>query len=138
MAEYKLKWNLEGIAVHLTIDQDNVFHSDEAKIRVILNNLFSNAFKFQKEEPGKWIKININVNNKRALVEISDNGIGIEEKHLGDVFNLFHRATQRNVGSGLGLYMVKESIEQLNGSVVLNSIVGKGTEILVHLPDLKL
>jgi signal transduction histidine kinase len=137
MAEYKLKWNLEGIDIQLIIDQDNVFHSDESKIRVILNNLFSNAFKFQKEEPGKWIKININVNNKRALLEISDNGIGIEEKHLDDVFNLFHRATQRNVGSGLGLYMVKESIEQLHGNVVLNSVVGKGTEIQVHLPDLK-
>lgn len=136
LAEYKIKWNLEGIELCVSIDQEETFHSDESKIRVILNNLFSNAFKFQKEEPGKWIKIDIKADQKWAIIQISDNGIGIEEKHKSDVFNLFHRATQRNVGSGLGLYMVKESIEQLRGNVVLDSMPGYGTKIQVHLPDL--
>jgi len=134
--EYKLKWNLDGIEIFLSIDQANVFHSDESKIRVILNNLFSNAFKFQKDDPGKWIKINIEVNSVGAIIEVSDNGIGIEDKHIDDVFNLFHRATQRNVGSGLGLYMVKESIEQLKGHVILKSVPKIGTKVHVHLPDL--
>ncbi|AKP50274.1 hybrid sensor histidine kinase/response regulator [Cyclobacterium amurskyense] len=134
--EYRLKWDLDEIKISLTITQEDVFHSDESKIRVILNNLFSNAFKFQKDDSGKWIKINIEVNSAGAMIEVSDNGIGIEERHKEDVFNLFHRATQRNVGSGLGLYMVKESIEQLNGNVILNSEPGVGTKVHVHLPDL--
>ncbi|MDO6437519.1 hybrid sensor histidine kinase/response regulator [Cyclobacterium sp. 1_MG-2023] len=136
LAEYKTKWNLAGIELFVAIEQEESFHSDESKIRVILNNLFSNAFKFQKDEPGKWIKIDINANQETAVIQISDNGIGIEDRHKDDVFNLFHRATQRNVGSGLGLYMVKESIEQLKGKVELNSTPGNGTEVLVHLPNL--
>jgi signal transduction histidine kinase len=104
---------------------------------VIINNLFSNAYKFQKESGSGWICIRIKVRVGNAFLEVSDNGIGIEEKHQTDVFNLFHRATQRNVGSGLGLYMVKESVEQLKGTVQLSSEVGKGTVIRVDLPSLE-
>lgn len=137
MSEYHEKWDLADVNVKIEIQQNNTFSSDESKIRVILNNLFSNAYKFQKENGEKQIKIAINVIEGEVKIEVSDNGIGIEEKHLADVFNLFHRATQRNVGSGLGLYMVKESVEQLKGHVSLTSNLGSGTTITVHLPDLK-
>jgi two-component system, sensor histidine kinase and response regulator len=137
MAEYHEKWDLGGVNIKIEIQQNSPFFSDESKIRVILNNLFSNAFKFQKENGEKHIKIAINVMDGEVRIEVADNGIGIEEKHRADVFNLFHRATQRNVGSGLGLYMVKESVEQLKGNVLLSSNMGSGTTITVHLPDLK-
>ncbi|MFO7824858.1 MAG: hybrid sensor histidine kinase/response regulator [Cyclobacterium sp.] len=134
--DYKLKWDLSTIDLSFDVSQDEPFFSDESKIRVIINNLFSNAYKFQKEAGSRWIRICIKTNGNKAYLEIADNGIGIEEKHQSDVFNLFHRATQRNVGSGLGLYMVKESVEQLKGNVVLKSDVGIGTTIQVNLPDL--
>lgn len=136
MKDYQLKWDLSEIELSFDISQDEPFYSDESKIRVIINNLFSNAYKFQKENGNRWIHICIKVKSSKAYLELADNGIGIEEKHQSDVFNLFHRATQRNVGSGLGLYMVKESVEQLKGNVVLKSDVGKGTSVQVHLPDL--
>ncbi|NHE55443.1 hybrid sensor histidine kinase/response regulator [Cyclobacterium plantarum] len=136
MKDYQLKWDLSEIELSFDISQEEPFYSDESKIRVILNNLFSNAYKFQKENGNRWIHICIKVSRNKAYLELADNGIGIEEKHQSDVFNLFHRATQRNVGSGLGLYMVKESVEQLKGNVVLKSDVGKGTSVQVHLPDL--
>ncbi|MBD3626744.1 hybrid sensor histidine kinase/response regulator [Cyclobacterium sp.] len=136
MKDYQLKWDLSEIELSFDISQEEPFYSDESKIRVILNNLFSNAYKFQKENGKRWIHICIKVSRNKAYLELADNGIGIEEKHQSDVFNLFHRATQRNVGSGLGLYMVKESVEQLKGNVVLKSDVGKGTSVQVHLPDL--
>ncbi len=135
--EYNLKWDLSRLDTKLEIEQEGVFYSDESKIRVIINNLFSNAYKFQKESGSGWICIRIKVRVGNAFLEVSDNGIGIEEKHQTDVFNLFHRATQRNVGSGLGLYMVKESVEQLKGTVQLSSEVGKGTVIRVDLPSLE-
>jgi len=135
--EYNLKWDLSSLDTKVEIEQEGVFYSDESKIRVIINNLFSNAYKFQKESGSGWICIRIKVRVGNAFLEVSDNGIGIEEKHQTDVFNLFHRATQRNVGSGLGLYMVKESVEQLKGTVQLSSEVGKGTLIRVDLPSLE-
>lgn len=137
MAEYQRKWNMDDVDFSVDIQQNSVFHSDEAKIRVILNNLVGNAYKFQKESGSKKIKINITTCEEQAEITVIDNGIGIEEKHQKDVFNLFHRATQRNVGSGLGLYMVKESVEQMNGSVILKSELGSGTSVQVTLPDLK-
>ncbi|MEX2511804.1 MAG: hybrid sensor histidine kinase/response regulator [Cyclobacteriaceae bacterium] len=136
LTEYGKKWDLNEVRIEVDIVQDRPFSSDESKIRVILNNLFSNAFKFQKEAGEKNIRIKIKVLANKAIIEIADNGIGIEEKHRKEVFNLFHRATQRNVGSGLGLYMVKESVEQLKGNVFLNSDLGSGTVITVNLPDL--
>lgn len=137
MEEYRKKWNMQDVEFSVQIQQDFEFHSDEAKIRVILNNLVGNAYKFQKESGTKQIKIAITTYQKHAEITVVDNGIGIEEKHQKDVFNLFHRATQRNVGSGLGLYMVKESVEQMNGTVILKSEQGSGTSVQVTLPDLK-
>jgi two-component system, sensor histidine kinase and response regulator len=136
MGDYKKKWSLEDVQIDVDIQQSDSFHSDEAKIRVILNNLFSNAYKFQKDGVEKKINITIKVENDQAFIIVSDNGIGIEEKHQDEVFNLFHRATQRNVGSGIGLYMVKESIEQLQGSIKLTSSPDQGTTMMVTLPDL--
>src|SRR5690554_145595 len=135
---YKEKWDFNGIDVSINVDQKGDFYSDDGKIRVILNNLIGNAYKFQKEGPGyKKIHLDISVLDGIAKIKVSDNGIGIEEKHKVDVFNLFHRATQRNVGSGLGLYMVKESVEQIKGGIELQSTVGEGTVIEITLPSLK-
>ncbi|MFC4873727.1 hybrid sensor histidine kinase/response regulator [Negadavirga shengliensis] len=136
LEDYSEKWRLDDVDVRVNINQGEEFYSDEAKIRVILNNLFSNAYKFQKDEGEKIIEINITVKNNEAEIIVKDNGIGIEEKHQKDVFDLFHRATQRNVGSGLGLYMVKESIEQMLGDIFLSSEQNVGTTVVVRLPSL--
>ncbi|MFN3802340.1 ATP-binding protein, partial [Belliella pelovolcani] len=61
----------------------------------------------------------------------------IDEKYHTEVFNLFHRATQRNVGSGLGLYMVKESVTQMGGKIQLESKLDHGTIFTITLPSLK-
>lgn len=135
---YQDKWDMGDIDFHIQVDQEEDFYSDDAKIRVILNNLIGNAYKFQKDEgEPKKIDLRISVVDGFTLLKISDNGIGIEEKHQSDVFKLFHRATQKNVGSGLGLYMIKESVDQMGGKIVLKSVVNEGTDIEVRLPDLK-
>ncbi|WP_194777470.1 hybrid sensor histidine kinase/response regulator [Pararhodonellum marinum] len=135
---YRQKWGLNDVETSVEIDQKEDFYSDDAKIRVILNNLFSNAYKFQKEnEIYKKIHLKIKVEGGVSLIEIADNGIGIEENHQGEVFNLFHRATQKNVGSGLGLYMVKESVEQMNGTIELVSYVTVGTTFRITLPSMR-
>ena len=134
---YQEKWNMNGIDLNIQVEQEEAFYSDDAKIRVILNNLMSNSYKFQKEdELYKKIHLMILVDNGKAIIKIVDNGIGIEERHQKDIFKLFHRATQKNVGSGLGLYMVKESVDQMKGEIMLDSKVEEGTIIEVHLPSL--
>ena len=138
LKEYNEKWPIEGVNFSIQVDQKEDFYSDDAKIRVILNNLISNAHKFQKEgELQKRINLSIQVGRGVASIIIEDNGIGIEEAHQKDVFNLFHRATQNNVGPGLGLYMVKESVDQINGSIELRSKINEGTVIEIGIPNLE-
>ena len=138
MEAYQEKWDFSNIKFTVEVNQQEDFYSDDGKIRVILNNLIGNAYKFQKEEADTgFIALEIDVHDDKAKIKVSDNGIGIEEKHQKDVFNLFHRATQKNVGSGLGLYMVKESVEQIEGEILLQSAVSEGTVVEIILPNLQ-
>jgi two-component system, sensor histidine kinase and response regulator len=137
MGAYKEKFDLTHFHVEVQVNQERPFYSDDAKIRVILNNLFSNAVQFQKNASGeKRILLTIDVLEDEAVIVLEDNGIGIEERHLNEVFNLFTRATQKNVGTGLGLYMVKEAVEQMGGKINLESQINEGTTFTVILPSL--
>ncbi|MBY5951003.1 hybrid sensor histidine kinase/response regulator [Algoriphagus sp. NF] len=137
MEAYRAKFDLSHFHVELQVNQEEPFFSDDSKIRVILNNLFSNSVQFMKNEHGeKRIALTIDVRDGEAIVMLEDNGIGIEDRHHPEVFNLFTRATQQNVGTGLGLYMVKEAVEQLGGKVELESILNEGTTVRVVLPSL--
>jgi signal transduction histidine kinase len=112
------------------------FYSDQRRIKVILNNLISNSIRYANGKDPK-VEIDINVNKSIADITIADNGIGIEKPHQKKVFEMFYRATDSNVGSGLGLYIVKESVERLNGQIVLNSEKGQGTKFNISLPNLR-
>jgi signal transduction histidine kinase len=134
---YRAKFDLSVFKINVQINQEYKFLSDDAKIRVILNNLFGNAVQFQKQESSeKWINLTINVTNNEAVITVEDNGIGIDDKYKTDVFSLFTRATQKNVGSGIGLYMVKEAVEQMGGTIELRSAFNEGTSMKVILPSI--
>ncbi|MBX2843082.1 MAG: PAS domain S-box protein [Flammeovirgaceae bacterium] len=127
--------NVERI---LEINQTDVFYSDIRRLSVILNNLLSNALRFSNSYiDNSWIKVTINSNSENATIEISDNGIGIKPEHISKIFKMFYRATDVKKGSGLGLYIVKESIEKLAGKITVQSDVNKGTEFTITIPSLK-
>ncbi|WP_373495962.1 hybrid sensor histidine kinase/response regulator [Aquiflexum sp.] len=137
LASFKNKWDLNGIDIIVNVNQSGPFFTDDSKLKVILNHLFSNAYNYQIENnPNKAIWISVESNGNSANLVFEDNGIGIERAFLGEVFNLFQRATQKSAGSGLGLYMVKESVTQLGGKIDINSVVNQGTKVTIHLPTL--
>ena len=138
MDAYRSKFDLSDFEISININQETIFFSDNSKIRVILNNLFSNSVQFQKREDSeKRILISIKVEEAIATIMVQDNGIGIDEKYQNEVFNLFTRATQKNVGTGLGLYMVKEAVEQMGGKIELDSVFSEGTTIKIELPSME-
>ncbi len=138
MEAYHAKFDLSNFQLDIQVNQEHEFFSDDAKIRVILNNLFSNSVQFQKPEPGpRNISLTVDVMEDSVMICVEDNGIGIDEKHHPEVFNLFMRATQKNVGVGLGLYMVKEAVEQMGGKIKLESALDEGTSIMITLPNMK-
>ena len=65
---------------------------------------------------------------------IEDNGIGISPNVKDQVFNMFYRGSEKSIGSGLGLYLVKKAIEKLQGDISIESIVLEFTRISVRLP----
>jgi signal transduction histidine kinase len=118
----------------VNIEQSMNFHSDQKRLKVIFNNLISNAIRYSNgHDP--VIKINISVDDATAKIKIQDNGIGIDEQHLKKVFNMFYRATDDNAGSGLGLYIVKETVEKLKGNVSLESKHLAGTTVNLEIPN---
>lgn len=127
---------LYKIKIDLKIDQSEAFMTDKALLRIILNNLISNAFKYQvAENADKRVWINIHVSDKTTVIEVKDNGIGINENYIDKIFDIFYRATNNGVGSGFGLYNVKDAISKLGGNIEVDSVQGQGSKFVVTLKE---
>lgn len=125
-----------NLQVRLRIHQPVAFVSDLTRIRIILNNLISNAIKYRRftDEPS-YVYIQVEVNEQEAVVIIEDNGEGIPKDRQAVIFDMFVRSSEKSEGSGLGLYIVKNVIEKLNGAIDVVSEEGQGSKFSVHLPN---
>jgi two-component system, sensor histidine kinase and response regulator len=128
---------VNGVTFNINVNQNELFRSDRVLLKLIIHNLLSNAFKYQDESRGeKLVQANIDVVNGQATISIMDSGIGILGDHIGEIFNLFYRATSQNVGSGFGLYNVKTALLKLNGHIGVTSAMNQGTTFKVSLPSI--
>lgn len=109
-------------------------HLDKKVITLVLTNLISNAVKYTRENPD--IQIHAKADTNQIVIKVSDNGVGIPENELDQVFNRFFRATTSTgiQGSGVGLSLVQELVHLHKGAVTVESAVGKGTIFEVRLP----
>ncbi|MBI3142353.1 MAG: HAMP domain-containing histidine kinase [Bacteroidetes bacterium] len=121
----------------IALDHGNpIAHTDKRRIMVVLNNLISNALKYgDPKKPNPYVAVKTGVMNDRIIIEVADNGLGIESAHLGKVFQMFYRASIHSKGSGLGLYIVSESIKTLCGRIDMQSTTGMGTIVTVDIPN---
>lgn len=125
----------EKIDFKIEIETDFVVKSDAYRVKVILTNLISNAIKYadrSKENP--FILIKAFKENKRSFIQIIDNGIGIRSELHTKIFDMFYRATEASIGTGLGLYIVSESIKKINAEIKIDSALGKGSTFTLILP----
>lgn len=112
------------------------FYSDAYRIKTILNNLISNSFKYYRiSNVRPIIEIDISINDRFTTILIKDNGIGIPEESIKNIFDMFYRASNQSKGSGLGLYIVKEMVEKLNGTISVKSKVDLFTQFIINLPN---
>ncbi|GHM99923.1 hypothetical protein WSM22_14130 [Cytophagales bacterium WSM2-2] len=113
-----------------------VINSDKFLLKVALSNLLSNAVKYQKRfhEHVPEIKISSREINHRSEISIADNGEGVAEEYKGKIFEMFYRGTSNSSGAGLGLYIAKEAVEKLNGSITMNTAYGQGSVFTLLLP----
>ncbi|QEC65707.1 response regulator [Mucilaginibacter ginsenosidivorans] len=134
---YSVLAKVNGVAFNISINQDGVFRSDYAPLRLIFNNLLSNAFKYQdRDSKNKSVEVIVEVAKSVATIYVKDTGIGILGSHVGEIFNLFYRSNSLEVGSGFGLYNVKSALIKLNGQIEVQSVLHQGTTFKVTIPSI--
>ncbi|HEX6226328.1 MAG TPA: ATP-binding protein [Chryseolinea sp.] len=126
----------KNIQIIFDLSAPEIFQ-DKARLKVILNNLITNAISFQKagEEHQPYIKISSRRNGDLVAIAVEDNGVGIKPEQLDKVFNMFYRGHERSEGSGLGLYIARESALKIQGDLSVSSQYGQGSVFEVLLKD---
>jgi ligand-binding sensor domain-containing protein/signal transduction histidine kinase len=118
------------------VDESTIINTDRQRLKIILHNIISNCIKYSDAgKPEQKVKITCITKKKHSEIRIWDNGIGIEKDQLRKVFSMFYRATEKSTGSGLGLFIVKETLVALNGKIQVVSEIGQYSEFTIELPD---
>lgn len=103
------------------------------KLRSILYNLVSNAIKYSAEDRIPHIQIKSIEQDGFMVISVADNGIGIDEQHLNTIFEKYQRVASKAEGNGVGLYLVKQTLETAGGKIMVTSKLGEGSVFSVFL-----
>ena len=116
------------------VEPDLITNGDGFILRMVVNNLIENAFKYSDNKP---IEVNLFFKNGHKILEVKDQGVGIEKKDYKDIFKKFYRVQDEEIrttkGTGLGLFIVKQATERHNGKVSVSSNKPKGSVFRVEL-----
>lgn len=126
----------KGIDLLISVDSQSRAAStlDSFRLERIVMNLVSNAVRYTSKG---YVCVNLASDREGIEIVVSDSGAGIEKEQIDLIFKPFVRSSKDHSGMGLGLYLVKEFVEALYGTVVLESKVGAGTMVTVKLPDIE-
>lgn len=126
----------KSIEIVNMIPDEMVIHTDGTRLKVILSNLVANSIKYSNSFADKsYLHLGAQRDEAGLTIWVKDNGLGIETEHIGKIFTMFYRAHENSKGSGLGLYIVKETIAKLGGEIRVESVAGKGSTFWIHLPQ---
>ncbi len=123
-----------SIRVLIDIKVEQPFISYPVLVKFIIQNLLENSIAFHGAH-SPFVKFKAYQAEDKTVLEMSDNGQGIESTYLNRVFDMYFRANEKSRGNGLGLYIVKKMVDKLNGRIELKSELGIGTTVWVYLPN---
>lgn len=136
LSTFEYKINDENIQVHL--GEIPGCYTDEVQINQVFSNLVDNAIKYRSHDKQPEIWISGTEENDRVTYCIEDNGIGIPESEIDKIFDVFYRINPENQsGEGMGLALIKKTVERLDGSISVGSSEGKGTKFYINLEKQK-
>ncbi|PIF33266.1 phospho-acceptor domain-containing protein [Flavobacterium sp. 9] len=116
----------------LLVDQ---IQSDGLRLKIIISNLLSNAIKYaDNSKQEMFISIKTYIQEGFNKIEVADNGIGINDEFKDYIFEMYY-GTNKNKGSGLGLYIVKEAVENIKGNISVFSESNIGSKFIVTIPN---
>lgn len=117
------------------LNPDEKIYTDETIIRSSIQNLISNAIKYRNlESSDSYCEISSKTEGNVYHLMVKDNGIGIEANHLDKLFDKFSRFSVQSEGTGIGLHLVKKSIEKIGGVLSVKSTPGSGSTFTLSLP----
>lgn len=130
----------KNIKLEYSIDKNIFVYGNKDRFKQMLLNLVDNAVKYT--DNGGSVGVSARENEKNCIIEVTDNGIGIDKKHLGRLFERFYRVdkarSRARGGTGLGLAIVKHIVLSMDGSISVESEVSKGSKFIVKLPLYKI
>lgn len=134
ISSYKYLENFEHVQFNVDVEKFD-FKAEWALINSIVQNLIENGIKYARlEENQPEITISVKENNNQILIETTDNGIGMSEETVSQIFSMFFRVNRKIEGTGLGLHILKRAVEKLGGEVSVKSTLGKGSSFTITLP----
>jgi signal transduction histidine kinase len=125
----------KGIYTEEIIQQGLQIETDKLMLTTVIENLVSNAMKYRRrQQEDSFVRLEAFKHKKGVLIKVSDNGQGIADDWKEKIFKLFTRASTEVNGFGLGLYIVRNSVEMLGGKISVSSELRKGSVFSVWLP----
>jgi signal transduction histidine kinase len=115
-------------------EDDFVFLSDRTRLTIILTNLISNSIRYRHPARTPDVVVKVYREDSCLVITVADNGLGINDQHMGKIFDMFYRTNDLSAGSGLGLYIVSETVKKLDGKIEVKSKVNEGSIFKIVLP----
>lgn len=123
------------VAFNHTIETKRSFFSDEFILNTILYNIIENAIIYRNTNDRRaFVNVTITNLDGSTLLQIQDNGIGMESEVQEQIFDMYFRGNIYSTGPGLGLYIVKNGVKKLGGTIAVKSEPGKGSLFTINLP----
>ncbi len=123
-----------SINFEIKIDHLLEFKADKVLVLSVFQNLIHNSINYCNQD-SPYVKIKVEKDEKGIVMSVSDNGDGIDDAIKDKVFDMFYRGHKDSTGSGLGLFIVKNALEKMKGTISFVSEKGKGTIFSVHIPN---
>lgn len=133
LLQYENVWETSNIEIETDIQENVRVSGDGELLRLVWNNLFSNAFKFT--EPGGTVSVILKADEKQAIVQVRDTGCGMTPEVGAHIFEKFYQGDKSHAaaGNGLGLALVKRVIDIMHGEISVESAIGVGTTFTVKI-----
>ena len=128
--------NFSNITFRKMVEAGIQFQTEWTLLNAIIQNLVENAIKYSRRQ-SPYVEIRVRNENAHIILEVEDNGQGIAQEHQVRIFEMFFRATPNANGRGLGLYILKRSVDKLKGTIDIKSEIGSGSTFTVRLPQSK-
>jgi signal transduction histidine kinase len=128
----------QDVQMDLLVEQKQEFSSSPAMLLSIITNLLSNGIRYRDATKPSYVFLHVTVDHNGAKIVVKDNGIGIEEGPQEKIFDKFFRVTDDVRGSGLGLFILKCTLNNLGGTVEVQSTMGEGTRFVIRIPNANL